>query len=388
MRRLTFLTLSTTDWDAPQFGSRQAIAGSLSRRGHRVLFVDVPRALHSFISDSAGTMRALRRAGTMRAIQTNLCVYTPRPVLPIYYHPWTNALNQRLLRRDLRRALGELGWQPDVLWTYWPNTAPLVGSFGEQVSLYHCIDDFKAVTYPLVRHGVLEKMEADLCRRVDLVLASTSTLREDKRRFNARAELLASGVDEAFLASGTATEPDPSVLAFPAPRVGFIGTLDDRVDAELLAACAREIPNATFVLIGPIKRHRFSTAALAGLPNVHMLGPRAHERVPAALAAFDVAIIPYRDSVFTRSLSPAKLYEYLGSGTPALTTDLPFAQQEREHLRIARGPDDFISALRELIARPPPEEVRRRWRTVAAENSWEHRVDTIEALLARQLKET
>ena len=55
MRRQTFLFLSTTDWDAPQFGSRQQIALQLARRGHRVLFVEIPRALHGQIS--AGLIR-------------------------------------------------------------------------------------------------------------------------------------------------------------------------------------------------------------------------------------------------------------------------------------------------------------------------------------------
>jgi len=154
MRQLTFLTLSTTDWDAPQFGSRQAVARCLAARGHRILFVEVPRAVHSLISDPAGTARSMRRVGRCRPIAERLVAYTPRPVLPVYYHPWTNALNQRLLRRDLRRVLNRLGWQPDVLWTYWPNSGALRGNFGERMAVYHCIDDFTAVSYPLVRPGV------------------------------------------------------------------------------------------------------------------------------------------------------------------------------------------------------------------------------------------
>src|SRR5215217_3646528 len=131
----TFVFISTTDWDAPQFGSRQQIAQLLARRGNRVLFVEVPRALHSFISAPSETLRALRRMGQMRSLEEGLFVYTPRPVLPIYYHPLTNAVNQRLLAADVRGALRRLGWpRPDVLWTYWPNSAYLVGQLGERAS--------------------------------------------------------------------------------------------------------------------------------------------------------------------------------------------------------------------------------------------------------------
>jgi len=172
----TILTLSTTDWDAPQFGSRQQIALRLARRDHRVLFVEIPRALHSFVSDPAGTRRALRRLGHIRQAPDGPLVYTPPPVLPVYYNPLVNALNQRLLLGYLRRTLANLDWQPDVLWTYWPHTAYLLGRLGERVAVYHCIDDFSAVGYPLTTRGAIARMEAEQCRQVDIVFARTAGL--------------------------------------------------------------------------------------------------------------------------------------------------------------------------------------------------------------------
>ena len=61
--------------------------------------------------------------GRIRRVPDGPLVYTPLPMLPIYYNPLINALNQRLLLRYLRRTLARLDWQLDVLWTYWPNTA-------------------------------------------------------------------------------------------------------------------------------------------------------------------------------------------------------------------------------------------------------------------------
>ena len=84
MQEQTMICFSTTDWDAPQFGSRQQIALQLIRRGYRILFVEIPRALHSFISDPPGTYKALRRLGQVRQIPAGPLVYTPLPVLPIY----------------------------------------------------------------------------------------------------------------------------------------------------------------------------------------------------------------------------------------------------------------------------------------------------------------
>ena len=379
---LTFLTLSTTDWDAPQFGSRQQIALELTRRGHRVLFVEVPRALHSLVSDAAGARRALVRLGRTRHVADGLLVYTPWPVLPVYYHPWVAPLNNRLLLRDLRRALERLGWQPHVLWTYWPHTGDLVGRFGEQVAVYHCIDDFAAAGYPLTSREAVTRLEAAQCRRVGLILARSQPLAEAKRCLNPNTVFLPGGVDPAWFDPARVGPPPPALAALPRPRVGLVGTLDDRLDVGLLERCARALPEATFVLVGPLRRHRADLSRLAALPNLRLLPPCAHGEVPAVTAALDVCLIPYRVNPYTEALSPIKLHECLALGKPVVATDLPYVRLEAAHVRIARTPEAFCAALREALAQPPSEAERARWRAAALARSWAAQVDEIERLLA------
>ncbi|MFQ6100782.1 MAG: glycosyltransferase [Anaerolineae bacterium] len=384
--RQTILLLSTTDWDAPQFGSRQQIALQLARRGHRVLFVEIPRALHSLVSDPAGTRRALHRLGRARQVEDGLLVYTPLPVLPVYYNPLVNALNQRLLLRDLRRTLARLGWRPDVLWTYWPHTGYLVGKLGERAAVYHCIDDFVAVGYPLTTRSSLARMEAKQCRKVDLVFARTAALAAAKRELNPNTHLLPGGVDTAHFDPARVAAPPAEIAALPRPRVGLVGTIDDRVDVELLAHCAKELPSATFVLVGPVKRHRVDVGPLERLPNVHLLPPCHHAQVPAIAAALDTCLIPYRVNPYTEGLSPIKLYEYLALGKPVVATDLPYLRREAAHIRIARTADEFLASVREALAHPPTPEEQARWRVAAEAHSWERQVDEIELHLTTLLE--
>ncbi len=379
----TFLFISTTDWDAPQFGSRQQIAQLLARRGHQVLFVEVPRALHSLISAPAATRRALTRMGRLRPLATGLFAYTPRPVLPIYYHPLTNWVNQRLLAHDVRGAYRRLGWtRPDVLWTYWPNSGDLVGRLGERVAVYHCIDEFATRAYPLVGAGVIARMEAALCRKVDCIFARTQELAEAKARFNPCTTYLPGGVDIALFDPARVTEDAAEMAALPHPRVGFLGTVDDRVDTELLAAVARQLPHVTFVVAGPVKQHLVDMGALAALPNVYFLPAFAHVDAPALVAALDVCLIPYRINSYTKGLSPLKLYEYLAMGKPVVATDLPYLRREAAHIDIAAGVDAFRAAIAKHLASPPTATTQARWRAAAAAVSWEAQVTHIEATLA------
>jgi glycosyltransferase involved in cell wall biosynthesis len=379
----SYLFISTTDWDAPQFGSRQQVAQLLARRGNRVLFVEVPRALHSLISAPTETRRALKRMGRLRLLEEGLFAYTPRPVLPIYYHPLTNAVNQRLLVWDVRGALRRLGWvRPDVLWTYWPNSAYLVGKFGEGAAVYHCIDEFATRSYPLVSHGVIAAMEAALCRKVDLVFARTEALSEAKRRFNARVEFLPGGVDIALFDPMRQDLDASALAALPQPRVGFLGTIDDRLDIELLTAVARRLADVSFVLAGPVKQHLVDLSALASLPNVHFLPAYQHSDAPAMIAALDVCLIPYRINSYTEGLSPLKLYEYLAMARPVVATDLPYIQREAAHVKIARSIDEFVAAIQRLLEVAPTPQEEETWRRAAAAVSWASQVDRIETVLA------
>lgn len=387
MNALTFCFLSTTDYDAPQFGSRQQVALELARRGHRLLFVETPRALHSLVTDPVGTRRALGRLGRLRPVAERLYAYTPWPVLPHYYHPWPNAINQRLLADDVQRALRRLRWRPDVLWTYWPNTAPLLGRLGERCVVYHCIDDFAAAGYPLTSTQTIAAMERRLCERVDLIVARTQALAEAKRAWNPRSLFLPGGVDTARFDPARALPMPPSLAALSPPRLGLVGTLDDRVDYALLLACAQALPQASLILVGPLKGHRASPtqraalAALQGQANVRLLPPCPPEEAPAYLAAFDVCLIPYGDNAYTRGLSPIKLYEYLAMGKPVVSTPLPYVQREAAHVRLAADSPAFTRAIQEALAHPPDAAQRARWREAALRYSWAAQVDAIEAAL-------
>jgi glycosyltransferase involved in cell wall biosynthesis len=378
----SFVILSTTDWDAPQFGSRQQIARQLVRRGHRALFVEPPRSLHSFVSDPQGTRRALRRIGRIRSVADGPLVYTPPPVLPVYYNPWTQAINQRLFCRYVRRALAQVGWPADILWTYWPNTGYLATCVQARLSVYHCIDDFTAVDYPLTPPGTIARVEADQCRRVDLILARSEAVAVSKRVFNANVQLLPGGVDTAHF-DPDAAPADPRIAALAKPRVGFLGTMDNRLDVELLGDCIRRVPDATFAFVGPVKRHLVDVRTLKALPNVRFFPACPYAAAAGVLAAFDVCIIPYRMSPFTAGVSPVKLYEYLAMGKPVVATALPYLQREQARIRLARTAAEFTASLEDALAHPPSVAERSTFRAIARANSWEGQVDEIEHHLAR-----
>ena len=377
---MTFVFISTTDWDAPQFGSRQQIALELARRGHRVLFIDIPRALHSFISDPTGTRQALARAGKIRWIDQNLAVYTPRMVLPVYYHPVTNWVNQRLLVRDVQRGLKLVGWQPDVVWTYWANTAVFLQKFRQHYqcrTVYHCIDDFTAVSYPFVSSQIIADMERAQCQTVDVIFARTRNLADRLHRFNPETTWLPGGVN-ARRFDPTQVTADSTINQLPHPIAGFVGTIDNRIDVPLLVQCATQLPHISLALVGPVKQHLVDIRPLQQLSNVHFFPACPFEKVPATIAAFDVGLIPYQLNRYTNELSPIKLYEYLAMTKPVVATTLPYLTREAAHIALAEDAAAFVKNLAAAISTAPTSDQKIAWRQIAETNTWQKQVDEIE----------
>jgi glycosyltransferase involved in cell wall biosynthesis len=200
----------------------------------------------------------------------------------------------------------------------------------------------------------------------------------------ADAVYLPNGVDDEHFA---ATRPEPEDAAVARlraegkPIAGYYGALARWFDYELLEQTARRRPDWNFLLIGPDYDGSLRRASLLGCPNVRWLGPRPYAHLPAYLAVFDVATIPFRLDPITMATSPLKLYEYFAGGRPVVTTAMPECVAHPE-VHTVETAEQFAAILD--VARGEGEDpaTRARLRAVGAANSWHQRVLQLEHVLA------
>ncbi|HEX8203867.1 MAG TPA: glycosyltransferase [Isosphaeraceae bacterium] len=151
--------------------------------------------------------------------------------------------------------------------------------------------------------------------------------------------------------------PPPADLAgLPRPLLGYVGSLEDRIDWVLLTRLAEALPHASIVLIGrlagPRKGPWIATAQRClSLPNVHALGWRPQEAIGRYNAAFDVCLIPYRaDHPFNRVCCPTKIMDYMGTGRPIVSTALPECQLYGHLFDVVADTGAFLDAVRAILA--------------------------------------
>jgi glycosyltransferase involved in cell wall biosynthesis len=161
------------------------------------------------------------------------------------------------------------------------------------------------------------------------------------------------------------------------PVAVYVGSLhDSRVDVELVVDVARALPTVNLVFVGPNSLSAASQAALEGLSNVFLVGPRRYDDVPAYLQHADVVIVPHRISPFTESLDPIKAYECLAVGTPTVATRVAGFRDHDGQLHIVDR-EAFAARVATLLSAKAP---------VTRPNdppSWEERALEFERALGR-----
>ena len=373
MNRPDILFFSSSDWWG-KWGSRQQVAQLWAERGHRVLFVEQMAGLEHFAK--YGDLRRRRgqywREG-LRQQADNLWLIAPPPLLPgRYYVPRIAAWNARFLARWLRPHLERLDFTEPLLWFYKPEQAALLPHFGHCGSVYHCIDE-QTVGTTGRKKRVIAQMEAQLMGRVDLVLANSRLTYENKRPFNPHTYHLPSGANVAHFQQTFAEQQPihPQVAQLPHPVLAFVGNINEKIDLALLADAARAHPEWSLMLLGAVADWAVDVSALRVLPNVHFLGKRPFSELPAYLRAADICLLPYVAGEATRYRSPLKLYEYLATGLPVVSTPHPEVDAFQDVVTIAVR-DQFIKAIEQSLQLESDERRQQRLAVVSG-HSWEAR---------------
>jgi len=288
-------------------------------------------------------------------------------------------------RRLLTEYLRDAGVGTPVLWFYTPAALAFADDLPAAVTVYDCMDELSAFAGASPE---LCRLETELLRRADLVFTGGMSLYEAKRGLHGNVHAFPSAVDVAHFAQARRDLADPVDQAgIGRPRLGFFGVVDERLDRELVAAVARLRPDWQLVLVGPVVKIDPSTLPQAA--NIHYLGRKTYEELPAYVAGWDAAIMPFARNEATRFISPTKTPEYLASGKPVVSTPIVDVVRGWGHLdavRIAEDPVRFVTEAEIALALPARQPgwlavVDRDLEQVSWDRTWERMAGLIETAL-------
>ena len=299
------------------------------------------------------------------------------------------------------RARGEV-----IAWYYTPMALAFSDHLKPDLCVYDCMDELSAFQDP--PPGLVEREDA-LFARADLVFTGGRSLYEAKRSRHPRVFTFPSSVDVAHFAKARRAEapadappaavPASSVepadqAAIPRPRIGFFGVIDERMDLGLVAQAAAALPECQFVMLGPVVK--IDPASLPRAPNLHWLGGKRYEELPAYLGGWAAGWMPFALNDATRFISPTKTPEFLAAGLPVASTAIADVVAEYGEGGLVSILDAATLRERlEALLSPPSPEWRERVDRHLARGSWDRtwarmreRIDHLRAPRARRTKKT
>ena len=284
------------------------------------------------------------------------------------------------LRRLLDQFLRDQGVVDSILWFYTPAALEFAGHLQGDPIVYDCMDELSAFAGA---DPALPQRERMLLSRASVVFTGGQSLYEAKRAHHPSVHAFPSGVDVAHFHPARTTLPEPSNQEpIPHPRAGFFGVVDERLDRDLLAATADLRPGIQFVLIGPIAK--LDPEELPQRPNLHYLGAAAYADLPAYIAHWDVALMPFAMNDATRFISPTKTPEYLAAGRPVVSTPIADVVRRYGGMKAVQIASDAVSfaasidrALRLVPASWQPE-ADQALADMSWDRTWERMADLIQ----------
>lgn len=146
---------------------------------------------------------------------------------------------------------------------------------------------------------------------------------------------------------------------------GYFGHLYPGRGIEIIEAMAAVRPQVLFLVFGGNDADVTARRAANCCANLVFVGHVPHPLARQAMTAVDVLLMPYQASVSigvaghdtARWMSPMKMFEYLASGVPVISSDLPVLREVLRDggnalLAAPDQPSSWLSALDRLLAAP------------------------------------
>jgi hypothetical protein len=317
---------------------------------NNILYVDYQYTLKDVVTKFK-EISILKIFGLKKRISkyNNINVYTPIPLLPINWIKNKTIfsigakINSFLLKIGIKKQIKKLQLSNIVVINAFN---PVYGYYlnkklKEIKTIYYCYDEISVCNW-INTHG--STYEKKFIKQIDLVICSSTNLVKEKQKYNNNIITIKNGVPfEKYYKYFDANRFNNITT----PIIGYSGSIDNRINYDLLKYCIEHIPNATFKLVGRITDNR--AYELKHYNNVIFTGALNQIDYAKELNTFHVGIIPFIRNEFTINSNVLKIYDYFAAGLPVITTDFGDLSDFESEINITNDFNNFTNNIKSSI---------------------------------------
>jgi len=308
-------------WHGLQSRRQQFMLRFAEKEGHNVVFVEPSLSFGMKLrkrSDFVSPVFGYRSF----SVSERMLVVSPPVALPLRHSSVCSQINHWRWARIVDTVLRKHKLcSTHCLWIYDPRWISALPHLSHKTLVFDMVDDTPAEGY---FGGKFMHCVSELLKRADLVVFTSEKLVEKYGRFTSQNALVPNGYCSDQFRMGILPKP----CDFPVtqgPVAIHIGTLFKHLDYRRMLEIAQELHQQRGVLL-LVGNHEPDTqndfAILLNHPAVHWLGYKKHDQINAYVSNSSVALSVFSPGPVSDSVSPLKLYEYLGCGVPTIVQGL------------------------------------------------------------------
>ncbi len=381
------ICIGNPTWEGDYAKSTVQLLSELAR-DYRILYVDYQFTLKDIGTTLLGKQsvpvsRMLGLSRRLRALPLKNCsmvyVLTPPPIIPVNwirndetYHK-AQSMNAKIILSSIRSAMKKMEIKdPIVINAFNPSLGVhLAGKLDESLLVYYCYDNISAAGW-LGRHGA--DSEKNFVQKADCIITSSNELKNRFKEHHSKTFVVKNGVDFSLMEKGFSP-----VQKKEQQIIGYVGSIDERLDYDLLDHVIGSMKEYRFRFIGRSTKEKF-VDRLKKHDNVELLGAHPVTSLPAFLKEMDVCIIPFAKNEFNRSIYPLKVNEYLAAGKPVVMTDFAELPEFCGVVHTATTQEEFAELIALAVA-SDSDEHRMLRRDFAQYHSWTYRAKEFAAVI-------
>lgn len=367
------ICLSFPAWDGNYTKSTVELMKEISKL-QKVTFIDYPYTildLLKFKNKSIPKSRIITGNGYIDPEFPGLTIYNLPPIIPFQRIKWQGLFNLVLKINSylINRRIEKIRRKEDIQSAEWISALnPIIGNlvfkkYNSESFHYYCYDDIDSMKWVSKENRIEEKQ---FVLNSKSVFCSSKNLISKFAKYHPNLILLENGVNLSIF-NNYPREWSHSKI------VGYIGSIDDRLDINLLTFLIEKNKDYKFQFIGRVMDENIKFN-LCKFPNVEFIPAVSASRLPEYISKFSIGLIPFVKNSFTENIFPLKVNEYLSLGVPVISTSFSDLSSLESIIKIAENPFNFHEEMNKEISSDSSDKIINRI-SFARLQSWQNKAE-------------
>ena len=379
-----FIIISSVDWNIHRQVHHELVY-FLNNNNNNILFIENTGSRNIQLRDlsRAGSRikNFLKSWGGIKVINKSLTIFSP-VFIPFHGNWIFDKINSLSVNSKLSNWMSYVNFRNPIIILFVPNpiTLSIVNKIDYDLLVYYVADNMllSSKSNPAIKIS-----EEKIANKSDIIVCTSENL---KRKFFKK-----KGEDCHFLSNGVNIDRFKNLNLSKIKKkyitIGFIGSIRNTINQKLIIFLSKKFPDDRIVFVGPVI-DPLQKVIQKKLKNVFFLKQVRHSTIPKVLKSFDIGLLPMEVNNFTDNIFPLKLYEYLASGIPVLSTStktmIKFNDANPNSVFLCKSFNDFEKIINNIKKNSFSQKIRNKNILLAHRNSWKIKFIEFEALLCKK----